>query len=261
MTQPKGIAARALPALLYGADHPYGRPFTGTGDAAAVRALTRDELVRFHQTWIRPDNATIFVVGDLPLAELVPQLEARFGDWRPPARAARAQGFDAPLPAPRPRIVLIDRPQSPQSVILAGAAAAGRGHAGPAEPATPPTKCSAATSCRASTWTCASGAAGPTARAAASHLREHQVPYIIQAPVQADRTGESIAGDAAISARLPRHQRRHAGRAARASSTATSASCPGSSRPRRRCSARCAPTRSIAGPTIIGRRSPTAIAA
>ncbi|WP_323825383.1 insulinase family protein, partial [Pseudomonas aeruginosa] len=81
--QPGGIASRALPVVLYGQQHPYGKPGTGTGTRAAVQAVTRDELVRFHQSWIRPDNATIFAVGDLPLAQLVPQLEARFGNWQP----------------------------------------------------------------------------------------------------------------------------------------------------------------------------------
>ena len=61
LTQPGGIAARALPVVLYGAQHPYGKPGTGTGDLESVRSVTRDELVRFHQSWIRPDNATIIV--------------------------------------------------------------------------------------------------------------------------------------------------------------------------------------------------------
>ena len=65
----------------------------------SIAALTRDELVRFHQRWIRPDNATIFAVGDLPLDRLVPLLEARFGAWQPPAAARGAKAFDAPSPA------------------------------------------------------------------------------------------------------------------------------------------------------------------
>lgn len=81
MTEPGTIASLALSRLLYG-EHPYGRP--AIGDPAAVRAVTRDELVRFHQTWIRPDNATIYAVGDLPFGQLVAQLETRFGNWRAP---------------------------------------------------------------------------------------------------------------------------------------------------------------------------------
>src|SRR3712207_8553288 len=49
--------SRTLPAVLFGAGHPYGRPSAGTGDKAVVSRLTREELVRFHQTWIRPDRS------------------------------------------------------------------------------------------------------------------------------------------------------------------------------------------------------------
>lgn len=117
-TQPIGMAQRVLGATLYGASHPYGRPFTGTGDPAVVQALSRDDLVTFHQSWIRPDNARIYAVGDLPLAQLVPQLEARFGSWRAPAGTRGTKAFTTPA-AGSGRILLIDRPQSPQSMIVA----------------------------------------------------------------------------------------------------------------------------------------------
>ena len=120
MTNPAAVGFRALPGLIYG-DHPYGRPFSGTGDAAALARVSRDDLVRFHQTWFRPDNARIYIVSDKPLAELTALLEARFGAWAAPATPKGSKAFDAPLPQTTPRIVLLDRPQSPQSVILAGA--------------------------------------------------------------------------------------------------------------------------------------------
>lgn len=84
------IAARALPPLIYGEGHPYGRSFSGSGDEAVIRGLTRADLAAEHARWIRPDNAKLFVVSDLPLAELKPQLEAAFGDWRP--RSSQNQG-------------------------------------------------------------------------------------------------------------------------------------------------------------------------
>jgi predicted Zn-dependent peptidase len=192
MTQPQGLALRALPGVIYGTEHPYGKPFTGTGDPAVIRALTRDELTRFHQTWIRPDNATIFAVGDLPLSQLVPLLEARFGNWRPPSVARGTKAFNAPIPAARPRIVLIDRPQSPQSFILAGQIL-------DAEGTEDLLNLTAANQALGGDFLArinmelrerrgwSYGARG------GPNLFEHQVPYIIQAPVQADRTGDSIA--------------------------------------------------------------------
>jgi predicted Zn-dependent peptidase len=191
MTQPGGLALRALPRLLYGEQHPYGKPFTGTGGAEAMRAVTRDDLIAFHRSWIRPDNARIFAVGDMPLATLLPLLEARFGTWAPPAAPRGVKTFGAEPPVVRPRIVLIDRPQSPQSLIIGGQILPVRG-----------TEDLLA-------FNAANEALGGNFLARINmELRErrgwsygafgwlamieHQSPYIIQLPVQADRTGESI---------------------------------------------------------------------
>jgi predicted Zn-dependent peptidase len=94
-------------------------PFTGTGDPAVVARVSRDDLAAFHQSWFRPSKAKIFVVGDISLAELVPILERSFGDWRDTGPAP-SKNFAAPIPDNSSRIVLIDRPHSPQSLILAG---------------------------------------------------------------------------------------------------------------------------------------------
>lgn len=120
MNNPNAIASRLMAPMLYGTDHPYGIPPSGLGDAKAVEAATRDQLAAFHTTWIRPDNARIFVVGDTTLTEVKKQLDASLGAWKAPATAKPVKNFDIAIPAPKPRIVLFDRPKSPQSVILAG---------------------------------------------------------------------------------------------------------------------------------------------
>lgn len=118
--QPQGIAMRALPELIYGKAHPYGGPQTGTGDEAAVRRLTRGDVTAFHQGWIHPAKAEIFVVGDTSLKEVTKLLDKRFGNWKTKAKAAPAKNFAIGLPESRSRVVLIDRPNSPQSFILGG---------------------------------------------------------------------------------------------------------------------------------------------
>ncbi|HEX8666819.1 MAG TPA: pitrilysin family protein [Allosphingosinicella sp.] len=120
LTQPQGLAQRTLPVALYGPNHPYGIPFTGTGDPKAVAALSRQDLIAFHQAWLRPDNARIFVVSDLPLAEVQAQLDRAFGDWTAPAGPKGTKNLAAAAAPPKPRILLVDRPQSPQSVIMGG---------------------------------------------------------------------------------------------------------------------------------------------
>lgn len=117
---PRALATRQLNPLLFGLGHPYGQPGDGLGDAKSVAALTPAVLRGAHDKWLRPDAMTITVVGDITMDQLKPMLEASFGDWRPPATPKPVKPLDAAIPAPRPRIVLIDRPNSPQSVIVAG---------------------------------------------------------------------------------------------------------------------------------------------
>jgi zinc protease len=80
---PVQMGLRVLPALLYGEDHAYGTPLTGSGTEESVMALNRAELARFHETWYRPNNATLVVVGDISLEELTPRLERLFSGWAP----------------------------------------------------------------------------------------------------------------------------------------------------------------------------------
>ena len=120
LSSPDGIASYVLPTLIYGRAHPYGNPGSGAGEAASVAKVSRDALVQFHKDWLRPDNAQIFVIGDTTLAALKPQLEAAFGNWAAPSSPKPVKAFTAAIPAPANKIYLIDRPGSGQSVILAG---------------------------------------------------------------------------------------------------------------------------------------------
>lgn len=120
LNNPGAIGQRALAPELFGTQHPYGIPPTGTGDPQVVSTLTREELTDFHRVWIRPDMAKVFIVGDTTLAAAVDLLEASFSDWTAPGVPAPVKDFSAPIPQQTSRIILINRPNSPQSVILAG---------------------------------------------------------------------------------------------------------------------------------------------
>ncbi|HKT84654.1 MAG TPA: pitrilysin family protein [Novosphingobium sp.] len=119
LSTPSDLALRALGASLFG-DHPYAQPTDGLGNAASLAALTPADLRAAHGKWLRPDLARITVVGDITMVELQPLLERAFGAWKAPASAAPVKPLDAAIPPARDRIVLIDRPNSPQSVIMAG---------------------------------------------------------------------------------------------------------------------------------------------
>ncbi|MBW8841860.1 MAG: insulinase family protein [Sphingomonadales bacterium] len=115
LTNANALAARAMMPMIYGPASPYAKSF-GSGDATAVAKLTRDDLIAFRQAWLRPDRATMFVVSDRPLAEIKAALDAGFGDWKMEG-AAGVKGDVAKTAPVTPRIVLVDRPDSPQSII------------------------------------------------------------------------------------------------------------------------------------------------
>ena len=60
--QPISMALRTINKYLYGDGHPYSNPYTGTGFEETVEKLTREDVVRFYQTWFKPNNATLVVV-------------------------------------------------------------------------------------------------------------------------------------------------------------------------------------------------------
>ena len=115
---PLQMALRVLPPLLFGPDHAYGVPLTGSGTEESVKAMTRENLERFHQTWFRPSNATLIVVGDTTAAEIKPKLEQFFGSWRD--QAAPKKKLASVERPQKPAIYLVNKPGAQHSVVIAG---------------------------------------------------------------------------------------------------------------------------------------------
>lgn len=119
-SDPQGLASNALPILLFGENHPYGRGFSGNGNKQSVAAISREDMIKFHKNWLNPSKATIFAAGDIDKQALIDKLEGRFGKWKSPKIALPTKNFDVAIPAPQNKIVVIHRPNSPQSLIFAG---------------------------------------------------------------------------------------------------------------------------------------------
>lgn len=120
LSSPAGLANRAFYPLVYGRTHPYAYAST-SGDADAIGALTRADMVAEHDEWIRPATATITAVGDVTMDELVAALEATLGDWQDPGTPVPAKDVDqTPALANAPRVVVVDRPNSPSSYLVLG---------------------------------------------------------------------------------------------------------------------------------------------
>jgi zinc protease len=115
--QPINEALRIEPRLVYGAGHAYGVLAT----EQTVAALTPEDLARYHAVWFQPKGATLVVVGDTTMAELLPKLEARFGAWAPKPTPVKNI---APVEPPKtPVIYLVDKPNALQSTIAAAVVA------------------------------------------------------------------------------------------------------------------------------------------
>jgi zinc protease len=112
---PSALAERAFARAVYGA-HPYGHAAIGAEDALA--AVTRDEVVSFHAAQYRPGRATIILVGDATHERLRQLAETAFGEWNG-AREVQPGALGPPTGGTE-RLLLIDRPGSPQSELRLG---------------------------------------------------------------------------------------------------------------------------------------------
>jgi zinc protease len=115
--RPVAMALRVFPKLLYGQGHAYSNPLTGSGTEETAKKMAVSDLTKFHQTWLKPNHSTLVVVGDTTLAEIQPRLEKLLKEWKPgdvPKKDIRT----VTMPD-KPMIYLMDRPGALQSVILA----------------------------------------------------------------------------------------------------------------------------------------------
>jgi zinc protease len=115
---PIGMALRVLPRVIYGDGHAYANPWTGSGTEASTAKIRREDLVEFHRTWFKPNHATLVVVGATTMAELKPRLERLFAAWRP--GEVPRKNIAAVTPSARPQVYLLDKPGSEQTVVIAG---------------------------------------------------------------------------------------------------------------------------------------------
>jgi zinc protease len=112
---PGDIASREFKKLIYGDTSPYAR----TVEYATLDQISREDARQFYQTYVRPENIILGIVGDFEPAAMKQQIEQAFGGWNPPP---------APKAAPLPQIsqqrqggiFFADQPQLTQSSILFG---------------------------------------------------------------------------------------------------------------------------------------------
>ncbi len=116
--QPFTVAIKSFLKTLYGKDHPYGQPYTGTGTEESINSINRDDLVNFYDTYFKPDNSVLIVVGDVTPDEIMPVLEETFENWQsgtvPEITIPPVKKFEGS------HVYLIDKPGAAQSAIITG---------------------------------------------------------------------------------------------------------------------------------------------
>lgn len=115
---PVQMAKRIFPKFLYGEGHAYSLPLTGSGYEKTVSSMTRADIQQFYSTWIKPENASLVVVGDIHMDELKQKLETAFAGWEkgdvPNKKIPEVTSTQNNV------LYLLDKPESQQSFIIGG---------------------------------------------------------------------------------------------------------------------------------------------
>ena len=112
--EPFQLAIQVANRALYGSSSPYG--YVELGTPASLQATTREDLAAFWKTHYTPGNSALIFAGDITEAQAREQAQKFFGSWTGAGEPTRS-----PVAAQSParKIVLVDQPGAPQSVILA----------------------------------------------------------------------------------------------------------------------------------------------
>ena len=121
LSTPNGMVSNLIPKILYGENHPYAKPFSGNGTRESIQWMSREDLINYKQRFIAPSNASLIVVGDTTLDELVPMLESQFGKLAENKMLKGVQlNYKVVNQSDIRRVYLVDKPGAVQSLIVAG---------------------------------------------------------------------------------------------------------------------------------------------
>ncbi|HEY5711626.1 MAG TPA: pitrilysin family protein [Allosphingosinicella sp.] len=114
LRDPGFVNQLAAQRAIYGAA-PYGAPAGGT--PASLAAINREEVVNYHRSWWRPDNATLVISGAIDADAGFALAERLFGAWVAPAEAMPAVPANRAGAASAPRVIVIDNPDVDQAAV------------------------------------------------------------------------------------------------------------------------------------------------
>jgi predicted Zn-dependent peptidase len=108
---PTSIMANVRTALVYGKEHTYGEIET----EQTIEAFTLEDCKNYFNTYFKPNNAYLVIVGDIDLKTANTAAEKYFGKWT--QGTVTNPTYKQPAPPAKTYVALVDRPNSVQSVI------------------------------------------------------------------------------------------------------------------------------------------------
>ncbi len=120
---PGVLANRVFVHEVYGDKSPYG--FLETGTPASTMATTRDDMMKFYMSGFAPQASALVVAGDVTEAQLKALGTKYFGGWTGQATASKPPMVSSTLAR---RVVIVDKPNAPQSALRIGHAGLQRSH-------------------------------------------------------------------------------------------------------------------------------------
>ena len=108
---PAAVARREAVKLAYGADSPFAR----TVEYATLDAVTRQDLLDWHQRFVHPNNMILGITGDFDPATMEAKLRETFGSM--PKGPAAEKNPKTPIHAAKPGIYFVSKEDVNQSNI------------------------------------------------------------------------------------------------------------------------------------------------
>ncbi len=115
MGEPSVIAQYVASRIVFG-DTPYGKPLGGTTES--ITRIGRDDIMKYHSRYYRPDNAILVLGGDITPANAFRLAQQYFGDWQKPVDALPTRGSAETGNSAQSRVIVIDKPDAGQAAVM-----------------------------------------------------------------------------------------------------------------------------------------------
>ncbi len=110
---PMTIARREAMVVVFGKDHPLAR----YPEYSTIAAVTRQDMIDFHDAWFHPDRMYLVVTGDFQTQNMIDLIKTAFTGW---SRATVALPPDPEIPDLPRTVNVVDQPDLTQTTVIMG---------------------------------------------------------------------------------------------------------------------------------------------